>query len=116
MFIDELKGSFVELDTDARSYIEQNREYYQVKIFKILMKGITALTKMLFIGAMVLLTLLLLSIAIAIGISQLLNNLFYGFLIVTLFYVIIGVIFYIYRDKLDKPVLKKFSEYYFDDI
>ena len=115
MIIEELKGNFVELDADVRSYIEQNREYYQLKTFKIVMKGITSLTQILFIGAIVLLTLLLISVTVAIGIGQSMGNMFYGFLIVAVFFVALGIVFYLIRDKLDKPVLKKFSEYYFDE-
>lgn len=116
MVIEELKENFVALDDDVRLYIEQNREYYQLKAFKIAMKGITSLTQMLCIGAIVLLTLLLLAITIAIGIGQAMNNMFYGFLIVGLFFIIVSILIYVLRDKLDRPILRKFSDYYFDEL
>jgi ABC-type multidrug transport system fused ATPase/permease subunit len=116
MVIEELKENFVALDDDVRSYIEQNREYYQLKAFKIAMKGITSLTQMLFIGAIAILTVLLLAITVAIGIGQVMDNLFYGFLIVGLFFVVVSIMLYIFRDKIDRPVLRKFSEYYFDEL
>ena len=116
MVIEELKENFVALDDDVRSYIEQNREYYQLKAFKIAMKGITSLTQMFCIGAIVLLTLLLLALTIAIGIGLAMNNMFYGFLIVGPFFVVVSTLLYVFRDKLNKPVLRKFSDFYFDEL
>ena len=58
--------------------------------------------------------LFMLSCAAAFGIGVWLENTFLGFLFVGLFYGLIGIIFYLYRDMLDRPMLKKFSEYYFD--
>lgn len=50
-----------------------------------------------------------LSFTIAYGLAMLLNNLFLGFLIVTLFYVLILVVVLIFRDRLIKiPILRAF--------
>ncbi len=116
MAFEELKENLSEADAHVRSYLESSEEYYKLKGFKIAMKGITSLVKMLIIGSVSLLALLLLSLAASYGIGQALDNMFYGFLIVALFYVLVGLAIYFLRDRLDKPLLKKFSEYYFDKI
>ena len=114
MAFEELKENLSEVDSNVRSYIESSMEYYQLKSFKILMKSITTLTKMVMIGAIVIIVILFLSFAASYGIGDALDNTAYGFLIVGVSYVLIGFIIYLLRHKVDKPLLKKFSEYYFD--
>ena len=114
MAFEELKKNLSEVDNNVRSYLESNMEYYQLKSFKILMKSITTLTKMVMIGAIVIIIILFLSFAASYGIGEALDNTAYGFLIVGLCFVLIGLIVYLLRHKVDKPLLKKFSKYYFD--
>lgn len=116
MQLDKLKADLFEIDTNMRAFLEHNRDYYELKLFKILMKGTTALAKMLFIGAVVVIVVLLISLTMAFGIGQILGSTFYGFLIVTVVFVFIGFVLYLLRNKLDKPILNKFSEYYFDEL
>ena len=116
MALEELKENISEANSDIGSFIEHNKEYYSLLVFRTLMKSITSLTKMLFTGAIVVFTLFLLALTASIGIGQAIGNMFYGFLIVSLFFVIVGIILYLLRHKLDKPLLNKFSEYYFDKV
>lgn len=116
MAFEELKENLSGADRDVRSFIEHNKEYYKLLVFKILMQVITSFTKMLFISAIILFVLFLLSLTAAIGIGQAMGNIFYGFLIVSIFFIVVGVILYLLQNKLDKPLIKKFSEYYFDKI
>lgn len=114
MAFEELKENLSEVDSNVRSYIESNIEYYQLKSFKILMKSITSLTKMVMIGAIVLLVILFLSFAASYSIGEALDNTAYGFLIVGFFFILVGLIIYFLRHKVEKPLLNKFSKYYFD--
>ena len=116
MAFDEVKESFTEAEASIRSYLDSSQEYYKLKGFKFLMRGITSFSKIILVGVVALLALLFLSFAASVGIGQALNNTFYGFLCVGLFYLLIGIILYFVRRKLDKPLLRKFSEFYFDDI
>ncbi|WP_339710863.1 hypothetical protein [uncultured Kriegella sp.] len=116
MAFDEVKESLSEAEASIRSYIDSSQEYYKLKGFKFLMRGITSFSKILLVGVVALLALLFLSFAASYGIGQALNNTFYGFLCVGLFYLLTGIILYFTRHKLNKPLLKKFSEFYFDDI
>ncbi|MEB8328257.1 hypothetical protein OO009_02725 [Flavobacteriaceae bacterium KMM 6897] len=116
MAFEELKENLSEAETNARAFVEHSKEYYELKTFKVLMKGITSLIKMLLLGSIVLLALFILSFAAAFGIGQALDNTFLGFLSVGLFYILLGIVVYVLKDKLNKPLLEKFSEFYFEEI
>lgn len=116
MVFDELKENLSQIDEGLHSFIDSSREYYKLRTFKFLMKSATVLAKWVCLGFIALLALFILSIAASYGIGQLLNNTFYGFLCVGLFYVLVGIIFYLLRNRIDRPLLKKFSEYYFDEL
>ena len=116
MALEELKENISGANTDIHAYLEHNKEYYKLLVFRTLMKIVTSLTKMLFTGAIVIFALFLIALTTAIGIGQAIGNMFYGFLIVTVFFVIIGIILYLLRHKLDKPLLRKYSEHYFDKL
>lgn len=114
MAFEEIKENLSGADSDVRSFIEHNKEYYKLLVFKILMQVITSFTKMLLASAIIFFLLFLISLTASIAIGQVMGNVLYGFLIVTLFFVIVGVILYLIRNKLDKPLIRKFSKYYFD--
>lgn len=116
MAFEELKENFVEADARVRSYIELSKEYYQLKGFKFLMQGITSVSKAFVVVSAGMMALFFLSMAASFGIGQSLDNTFYGFLCVGLFYVVVGVVAYAVRHKLNKPILKKFSDFYFEEI
>ena len=114
MAFENLKESIADVDSNIKEYVGSNVEYYHLKSFKVLMKSITSLIKILLLGAIILVTILMLSFAASYGIGQSLGNTYYGFLVVGLFFVVISFIVYLFRNKLDKPLLKKFSNFYFE--
>ena len=116
MVFHELKENLSQMDEEVHSLIDSSKEYYKLRAFKFLMKSVSALSKWVCLGFIALLAMFILSFAAAYGIGQALNNTFYGFLCVGLFYVLVGIIFYLLRNKIDSPLLKKFSEYYFDEL
>ena len=104
----------MEADVDIRSYLENSEEYFKLRIFKALMRAVTSFTHILLVGAIVFLALFFLSWALSKGISTALGNDYYGFIIVGGSYVIIAILCYLFREKLDRPLLRKFSKYYFE--
>ncbi len=116
MAFEELKENLSEADASMRSYLESSKEYYKLRAFKFLMRGITAFSKVLLVGTVAIFALFFLSLAAAYGIGQYLDNTFYGFLIVGAFYVLLGIVLYLLRHKLNTPLLRKFSEFYFDEL
>lgn len=115
MAFDELKENFREAEHSLKSYAESSGEYYKLKSFKFLMQGITTGMKGLLVGVISMIVLLFLSIAAALAIGEEMDSMAAGFLIVALIYVLIGLILYALRHKMDKPLLRKFSEFYFDN-
>ncbi len=113
MALKELKRDLTEADVDVRSYLENSEEYFKLKIFKALMRAVTAFTHVMLIGAIGLL-LFLLSFAASYAIGNAMDNTYQGFIVVGLFYVVVALLCYFFRDKLDGPLLRKFSNYYFD--
>lgn len=116
MAFDELKENFSEAEETARSYIENSRQFYKLKGFKILMKAVMVFVKIASVAIALTLALLFLSIGAAFWVGSELDNTAYGFFVVGGVYVLIGLIIYLLRHSLRKPLLKKFSEFYFDEI
>jgi cbb3-type cytochrome oxidase subunit 1 len=116
MAFEELKKDLIDADVNIRSYIKNSDEYIRLKVFKIFMRSITTFAQILLIGSVFLIALLIVSLAVSFGIGQAMDNLFYGFLIVGLFYTIIGMLCYVFREKLNKPLIRMFSRYYFEAI
>ncbi|MEH6679560.1 MAG: hypothetical protein V7724_03385 [Sediminicola sp.] len=116
MAFEELKENISEADNDLRSYLDTTKEYYQLKTFKVLAKGVNSLVKAMLLGAIAILALFMLSLAGAFGLGQLLDNTFYGFLLIGGFYLLLAILGYLLRDRLDSPLLRKFSEIYFEEI
>jgi len=114
MALKELKRDLTEADVDVRSYLENSEEYFKLKIFKVLMRAVTVFTHIMLIGAIALLALFLLSLAASYAIGNAMDNIYQGFIVVGLFYVIVALLCYFFRDKLDRPLLRRFSNYYFE--
>ncbi|WP_179338431.1 hypothetical protein [Winogradskyella ludwigii] len=113
MAFEALKESILETDDNIHGYIKSSEDYIKLKSFKALMIGIIFITKTLIIGALSSIALLVISFAIAFKLAQILENTFYGFLIVGLFYVLVVILIYVFRTKLNTPLIRKFSNYYF---
>lgn len=116
MAFEEVKENFSEAEDSARSYIQSSREFYKLKGFKVLMKAVMVFVKIASVGVMVMMALLFLSISAAFWIGTELDKTSLGFLIVGGFYLLVGLVIYLFRHSLRKPLLKKFSEFYFDEI
>ena len=115
MAFEELKSDFTDSQQAAKEYIESSAEYYKLKTFKFVMKAVIALTVMLFLGTLALLAIFFLSIATSLSIGNHLGNPAHGFWIVGGIYVLLGILGYALRHKLESPVLQKFSKDYYDD-
>ncbi len=116
MAFEEVKENLSEAEATARSYIESSRQFYKLKGFKFMMKAVMVFVKMASVGIMLVLALFFLSLSAAFYIGAELDRTSLGFLIVGGFYLLVGVLIYIFRHSLRKPLLKKFSEFYFDEI
>jgi hypothetical protein len=116
MAFDKIKKNMINADDHIRSYVENSNEYVRLKIFKILMRSLTSFAQIFLIGSVFLIALLLLSIAISLCIGQAMDNVYYGYLIVGSCYLLFGAICFVFRRKFNKPLIRKFSRYYFEEI
>ena len=115
MAFEQLKNSLSDSQQSARDYIESTAEYYKLRTFKFVMKAFNGLILVLFLGTLGLLALLFLSIAVSIAIGASMDNYTSGFLIVGGFYLVLGILGYVFRKKLEAPLLKNFSKHYFEE-
>jgi len=115
MAFEELKHDFSEIDKEVSAYVEHSLEYAKLKSFKISMVLVTYFAKVVLVGVFAILTLLFLSLAASFGLGERYGNLLYGFLIVGLIYLILALIVFAFRERLNKPILRMFSKYYFDE-
>lgn len=114
MAFEELKEDLIGAKADMRSYIEISDEYVKLKVFKILMRYVTGTAQFLIIGVGLTLALLFWSFAAALALSEALDSYYTGFTIVGSTYTLIAILLFIFREKLNIPILKKFSTHYFE--
>ena len=115
MAFEELKNDLSDTQRAASDYIENTAEYYKLRTFKFVMKAAIALTLVLFLGTIGLLALFFLSVAASVAIGDYLDNFTHGLLVVGGFYVVVGLFAYLFRSRLEAPVLKNFSKHYFEE-
>ena len=115
MAFEELKHDFSEIDKEVSAYVEHSLEYAKLKSFKISMVLVTYFAKVVLVGIFAILTLLFLSLAASYALGEVFDNLLYGLLTVGLIYLVLGLIGYAFRDRLNKPILRMSSKYYFDE-
>lgn len=115
MAFEEIKEQFLEAEQSTKSYVKHSIDFYRLKSFKSMMKGITMAAKIFMVGSMVILALLFLSISLGYWFGSYFESIAQGFLLVGLMYVLLGIVLFLIRKKLERPVLKKFSEFYFDE-
>ncbi|MCR9226368.1 MAG: phage holin family protein [Flavobacteriaceae bacterium] len=115
MAFEEIKEQIDHVEQGVRSYVKNSLDFYRLQSFKSMMRGITIAAKVLIIGCVVSLGLLFLSLSAAFWLSTLLDSTAQGFLIVGGFYILVGLILFLLRSKMERPILKKFSKFYFDE-
>ncbi|MBW8242603.1 hypothetical protein K1F50_07305 [Muricauda oceani] len=116
MAFEEIKEQIDHVEEGVRSYVKNSFEFYRLQSFKSMMRGITTATKILVIGCVASLALLFLSLSAAFWLGSELDSTSQGFLIVGGFYILFGIVLVLLRKKFEKPILKKFSKFYFDEL
>lgn len=116
MAFEELKENSEDLLNQAKAFIESNVSYYKLWLFKATMKSTTMMLKLFLLSVMLVIVTLFFSIAAALAIGYALDNFAYGFLIVGAIYLVLSIVVYKVQDDIvEGPILKKFSEFFFND-
>ncbi|MEQ5791056.1 hypothetical protein J4E06_08335 [Muricauda sp. NFXS6] len=116
MAFEDIKEQIDHVEEGVRSYVKNSLDFYRLQSFRSMMMGITMATKVLLIGGVGFIALLFLSLSAAFWLGTTLGNTAKGFLLVGGFYILAGIIIFLLRSKIEKPLLKKFSKFYFDEL
>lgn len=116
MDFDNFKDTLAETDSDIRSYLKNSEAYLQLKVFKVLMRLVTAFVQVFLVGSMLLLALFVVALGVSYGIGQLLDNIWYGFAIVGAVFIFLALLSYLLRKQINKPIISFFSRHYFDKL
>ncbi len=116
MAFEKLSNSIHELNGNIKALTSSSAEYYKLDLYKKFIKGAIALVNMLLIGFISLIAFLFLSIAIAMLISNALDQPSAGFFIVGGFYVVILILLLLFGKKyIQRTILIKSSRNFFND-
>tara|TARA_R110000868_G_scaffold86347_1_gene242168 strand:- start:2011 stop:2361 length:351 start_codon:yes stop_codon:yes gene_type:complete len=116
MAFDEIKKDLIEADADIRSYLENSDEYLKLKLFKILSRFLTDSLQTVLVSLVVIFTLFFLSLAASLALCEVLDSYYLGFVIVGSFYLLVSILVYIFKKRLNRPVIRKLSTFYFDEV
>ena len=114
MAFEELKRDLTGAESDVRSYLENSEEFAKLKIFKVLMEFVTIFAQTLLIGALAILSLILLSWAASNALNEALESAYLGYLLIGVGYILFAIICYALRCRLNRPLLRTFSKHFFD--
>lgn len=115
MAFEELKENTEHIQEQVQSYIDTNLAYHKLRIFKVAMKSTTAILKFILIALCFGMVLLFCSIALALGLGNMLENNMYGFLLVGAIYLVVTLVLYLLKDIIiEGPILTKFSKIFFN--
>ncbi len=114
MVFDQVKKDLMEADADIRSYLKHSDEYLKLKLFKILARFFTNSLQCALVSVFFAFTLFFLSIAAALAMSEFLDHSYMGFAIVGSVYFVLGIIAYIFKNRINEPVIRRLSSLYFD--
>ena len=112
----DLKEDFEKIKVDAKAFIDQNVEYYQLLGLKISCKAFSLILKIFLLALFLSIALLFISVASAFALGNLLESYTLGFLIIGCIYLVISFIIYLNRKALiDIPVIKKLSNIFYEN-
>lgn len=95
-------------------YLESSHQYVRLKIFQQVTVSMSLLGKILLIGSVLFIAFLFFAISLAIAIGYWLNNMVWGTLIVGGLFLLLAVIIYLLRHRIDNKFIEKMSHNFFD--
>lgn len=116
MSFENLKEKKENIQDNLKNAVDSTIAYYKLWFFKILMKSVTMVAKVLLIMCFLMMFMFFASIALALYLGQLMHSNVLGFLSVGGIYVVLIVIAYFIKDKIvEGNILEKFSNVYFNE-
>ena len=101
-----------DLISHVKDYIKYNIELAEIKSIEMISAILSNLFLLLTLFFIFLLTFIFLGISIAFAFSNVLDSYFFGFLMVSFMFIILGIIFWVKRNSLiNKPIIKLVIRY-----
>ena len=98
----------------AEKYIDTSKDYLKLKVFQQLTLTLSLAVKSAIIGGLIAFALIFISISGALALGDKLDNLPLGFLLVGLIFVILSIIVFIFRERVNSKIISTVSEKFFD--
>jgi len=116
MALNELKKDLMEADANIRSYLEHSDEYLKLQVFKVFMRFLTTSLQTILVSVGIIFVLLFISLGASMALCEALDSYYLGFLLVGGFYVLVSILLYVFRKQLNRPLIRKFSTLYFNEL
>ena len=105
-----------DVNDNAKKYIDSSIEYYKLDLFKKVMKAITIMGFSMLLGAIAFFGLLILTLAIARDLGELVGHIITGYYLMGGIYFVILIFVYLFLKKpIEKAIIRKFSDIFFTD-
>ena len=111
----KIKESLNDVQSQTRDFVESNLEYYKLWVFKVITKSASSLFKVVLIGMLLVMVMVFFSVAGALAIGYALGNFIYGFLIVGGVYLVLSIIVYSLKNRIEEPIIKAFSDIFYNE-
>lgn len=98
----------------GENYLKNSEEYFKLKIFQQLSLSYSLLIKLSIIGGLIFLGVVFLAVAGTISLGEWLGSIVFGVILVGVILLLLAMIAYLFRKKIDKIIIKKMSKSYFD--
>ena len=95
-------------------YIKTSHQYLKLKIFQQLTFTMSLAAKALLIGSLLFVGMIFCSIALAIGLGNEFDSLALGCLSVSAIYIVLAILIYIMRGKINKVIIKQIGKNFFN--
>lgn len=94
----------------GKDYVDATYKYAKLKSFHLLSLSLSTIAKLFFIGGLFIISILFMSIALAVVLGEYLHSLALGYLIVGGIFLILGIVIYLLRKKIDTIIIKTLVE------
>jgi len=113
--IQSLKETSAKATIQSEHYIETSKRYFELKVFQQLTLALSFVSKLMLIGGFLFLALIFILIASTIALGEYLGNMALSALFVATFLLLMGVICYLMRKKMDRKIIQKVGVEFFED-
>lgn len=100
---------------EVQTYVQSSTDYLRLQTFKALMRLLTSFVKSAAVGVLSVLALVFVSVAVALSLGAWLQDYAQAFLWVGAFYLAAGVIAYLLRHRIERHILRSFSDLYYTE-